>query len=63
MSAFLRNPELVWEWYGHRRKIIAGVEPNPGHRALVRIEQLATHFALITQNIDNLHHRAGNRTV
>ncbi len=63
MNAFLSNPALVWEWYAHRKKIIAGVEPNSGHRALARMEQLIPHFALITQNIDNLHRRAGSKTI
>lgn len=63
MSAFMRNPEIVWEWYAHRKRVIAQVRPNPGHEALARLEQLVPHFALITQNIDNLHRRAGTRTV
>ena len=63
MDAFLRNPDLVWQWYAHRREIMAAVQPNPGHRALVRLERLFTGFALITQNIDNLHRRAGSTTV
>jgi NAD-dependent deacetylase len=63
MNAFMRNPELVWEWYAHRKKVIAQVKPNPGHQALVRLEQIVPNFALVTQNIDNLHRRAGSRTV
>ena len=63
MGAFMRNPELVWEWYAHRKRIISNIQPNPGHHALVRMEQLFVHFAVITQNIDNLHRRAGSRTV
>jgi NAD-dependent deacetylase len=63
MGAFMRNPELVWEWYAHRKRIISDIQPNPGHHALVRMEQMFVHFAVITQNIDNLHRRAGSRTV
>jgi NAD-dependent deacetylase len=63
MNAFLKNPALVWEWYVHRKRIIAGIEPNPGHYALVRMEQMFKRFAVITQNIDNLHRRAGSKTV
>ena len=63
MDAFMRNPQLVWEWYAHRKRVIADVQPNPGHIALVRMEEFFTHFGVITQNIDNLHRRAGSRTV
>ncbi len=63
MDAFIRNPALVWEWYAHRKKIIAGIRPNPGHDALARMEEIIPHCAVITQNIDNLHRRAGSRTV
>jgi NAD-dependent deacetylase len=63
ISAFMRNPDLVWEWYSHRRKIIAGIRPNAGHYALAQLEKLLPHFTVITQNIDNLHRRAGSKTV
>jgi NAD-dependent deacetylase len=63
MSAFMKNPAMVWEWYAHRKKIMSGIEPNAGHRALVRMEKLTDSFAVITQNIDNLHRRAGSRNV
>ncbi len=63
LDAFLRNPELVWEWYRARRRIMSRIEPNPGHRALAAMEGLFGRFAVITQNIDNLHRRAGSATV
>jgi NAD-dependent deacetylase len=63
MSAFMKNPAMVWEWYAHRKRIMSGITPNPGHYALVRMETIAPSFAVITQNIDNLHRRAGSRTV
>lgn len=63
MDAFLQNPDLVWHWYSHRRQVMAEVQPNAGHRALVRLERLFAGFAVITQNIDNLHRRAGSTTV
>ena len=63
MDAFLKNPALVWEWYSHRKKIIAEVRPNPGHHALVHMEKLFRRFDVITQNIDNLHRRAGSTRV
>jgi len=63
MDAFVRNPALVWEWYTHRKTIIAAVQPNQGHIALARMERLFPRFTLITQNIDNLHRRAGSTYV
>ena len=36
-SAFMKNPELVWEWYAHRKRVIAGIQPNPAHYALARM--------------------------
>lgn len=62
-AAFRRHPQLVWEWYAHRRAIAAGAKPNPGHTALAALEQRYADFTLITQNIDNLHWRAGSRNV
>jgi len=62
-DAFIRNPDLVWEWYAYRKKLIAEVKPNPGHYALAEMEKLFQDFAVITQNIDNLHCRAGSRKV
>jgi NAD-dependent deacetylase len=57
-----RNPELVLEFYNQRRRQLHEVEPNAGHRALVELEQ---HFevAIITQNVDDLHERAGSQTI
>jgi NAD-dependent deacetylase len=62
-DAFRRNPELVWEWYQWRQGLIRKAEPNPGHRALVEIEKRAERFLLLTQNVDDLHCRAGSRCV
>lgn len=63
MDGFMRNPELVWQWYAERKRIMAEVHPNAGHDALARMEGLYRRFAVVTQNIDNLHQRAGSRTV
>ena len=63
MDGFLRNPDLVWEWYAHRKRIIAEVQPNAGHVALARMERCVPDFIVITQNIDNLHRRAGSTKV
>jgi len=63
IQAFLKNPALVQGWYAHRREIASQAQPNAGHLALVELESLSTRFTLITQNVDNLHQRAGNRQV
>lgn len=62
-DSFMRNPELVWEWYKARKKVITSTQPNPGHIALAEMERRFHKFAVITQNIDNLHRRAGSKTV
>ncbi|MFC1502158.1 NAD-dependent deacetylase [bacterium] len=62
-QAFINNPQLVWEWYSFRRKLISEVKPNPGHYALVKMEQLFPEFTLITQNVDDLHKKAGNLNI
>jgi len=62
-EAFAKDPKLVWEWYNFRRGVIAGVEPNAGHRALAELERRKESFGLITQNVDGLHDRAGSRNL
>lgn len=63
IHAFLDNPELVQGWYAHRRQLALESAPNPAHEALAELERLATRFTLITQNVDNLHQRAGSEKV
>lgn len=68
VDAFLRNPVLVQGWYRHRREVLTRVAPNPGHEALAALEALVlgregAHFLLATQNVDDLHQRAGSRHV
>ena len=62
-QAFLADPELVWRWYRWRRDLVAAAEPNAGHSALVRLAELVPRLTLITQNVDNLHQRAGSTGV
>lgn len=62
-DAFIRNPELVWEWYTYRKTVISQAQPNAGHHALVEMETLIPDFTLVTQNVDNLHARAGAKKV
>jgi NAD-dependent deacetylase len=63
-EAFQRNPRLVHDFYNARRRALndASVAPNPGHLALARLErEWPGPVLLVTQNIDNLHERAGSR--
>lgn len=62
-EAFARDPKLVWDWYAWRREAVKGVRPNPGHYALVELEQKISEFTLITQNVDGLHRFAGSKNM
>jgi NAD-dependent deacetylase len=62
-QGFLKNPSLVWRWYQDRQKMIAAAEPNPGHKAIAELEELYDDFVVITQNIDDLHRKAGSRSI
>jgi NAD-dependent deacetylase len=61
-EAWDRDPELVLEFYNQRRKQLLEVEPNAGHLALVKLES-AFEVEIITQNVDDLHERAGSTRV
>ena len=63
VEAFMRNPVLVQGWYTHRRKVVEDVAPNPGHEALAALERLVPEFLLATQNVDDLHRRAGSQNI
>lgn len=62
-DAFMRNPEMVWEWYQYRRKIISETQPNPGHYAIAELSKHFDNVSVVTQNVDNLHRRAGSDDV
>ena len=62
-AAFADNPERVWQWYAARRALVRAAHPNPGHAALVTLATRVSHCTLVTQNVDDLHQRAGNRDV
>jgi NAD-dependent deacetylase len=62
-EAFKADPKLVWEWYTWRRQLISQAKPNPGHHALVEMEDFYPDFTLITQNVDGLHRLAGSRSI
>ncbi len=58
-EAFEKNPKLVWQWYRERRHRIRNAQPNAAHAAITRLAQYADEFLLVTQNVDDLHARAG----
>ncbi|MCW5517092.1 SIR2 family NAD-dependent protein deacylase [Muriicola sp. Z0-33] len=59
---FARNPELVLDFYNQRRRQLLEVQPNKGHYALVELEK-HHKVSIITQNVDDLHERAGSSNV
>lgn len=63
-EGFARDPELVLGFYDMRRAALAGVQPNPAHEALARLErEFAGDLLIVTQNVDDLHERAGSARV
>lgn len=63
-EAYERQPSVVHGFYDARRAALAGVEPNPAHHALARLEAaLGDELLVVTQNIDDLHERAGSAGV
>lgn len=62
-EAFMNDPKLVWEFYEHRREIMRPAQPNPGHYALAELQRRYPSTRIITQNIDDLHQRAGSTDV
>jgi NAD-dependent deacetylase len=63
LRAFHRNPERVWAFYRERIHLLREAEPNAAHLALAELERRGLVQAVITQNIDTLHTRAGSRDV
>jgi NAD-dependent deacetylase len=58
-EAFSRDPVLVWEWYAWRREVIASCRPNAAHDVIARWSRAFDRCTVITQNVDDLHLRAG----
>lgn len=61
-NAFMKNPDMVWEWYQYRRKIVQQCKPNPAHITIAELQNLY-EVIVSTQNVDNLHRRAGSKVV
>ena len=59
-EAFAKDPGLVWQWYRERRERIRAAQPNAAHKAIAKLAQHAHEFLLVTQNVDDLHARAGS---
>lgn len=62
-EAFLADPALVWGWYEWRRQLLLKAQPNPAHHAIVKLAQRVPKLTVITQNVDDLHERAGSADV
>ena len=62
-EAFAADPELVWGWYERRRQRVLRAMPNPAHRAIAELASRVPRLTLVTQNVDDLHERAGSREV
>lgn len=62
IEGFLRNPKLVLDFYNARRRAYKGCKPNAGHYALAQLEKYFD-VTIITQNVDDLHERAGSHQV
>jgi NAD-dependent deacetylase len=63
LDGFLQNPVMVWNLYRRRQKQIAEAQPNPAHVAIAQMESYYPEFLLTTQNVDDLHERAGSRKI
>ena len=66
-ESFEANPSLVWEFYSYRREVMESKNPNPAHEAIAQLEKRLKpqdrSVVVVTQNIDELHKRAGSENV
>lgn len=64
-EAYERDPALVQKFYNERRRniLLERIKPNPGHLAVARLQREMENVFLVTQNVDNLHERAGSKDV
>ncbi len=67
VEGFLENPKLVWQWYNERQENILKAKPNPAHKAIAKFEKMmekeGKKVYVITQNVDDLHERAGSNNL
>lgn len=63
LHAFLRNPQPFYQWFRPLLDTIMQAQPNPAHQALARLEAAGKLKVVVTQNIDDLHSKAGSQTV
>ncbi len=63
IEIFLSNPAKAWKLYRALGRVLLGKEPNPAHHALYNLENKDLLQGIITQNVDNLHHHAGNKKI
>jgi NAD-dependent protein deacetylase/lipoamidase len=62
-EGFREDPLLAWEWYQLRQREMRKAKPNPAHLTIATMEDHFDEFAVLTQNIDGMHKRAGSRNV
>jgi NAD-dependent deacetylase len=62
-EGFREDPRLVWEWYQLRQREMNKAKPNPAHETIAKMEGHFDEFAVLTQNIDGMHKRAGSRNI
>src|SRR5262249_36223762 len=63
IDSFRRDPAKVWEFYSMRLGVLIEAQPNPAHLALAELERRGLVQAVVTQNVDRLHHLAGSQRV
>ena len=62
-AGFRRDPDQVWQWYRSRHEAVRLAQPNLGHQSLARMQRAVPTCQVITQNVDDLHERAGTASV
>ena len=62
-EAFRADPALVWGWYEWRRMKVLQAQPNPAHMSIAELARHVPRLTLVTQNVDDLHERAGSTDV